>query len=99
MKASKCLDDLRWSTKHLCLSQLPPEDSSPQQPFGIIIMFAGYDHSRKCIVEKESDSVSVEHISGTALLDNHAVNLVSSFLMALLTPRIALLVWARLLAP
>ncbi len=49
-------------------------------------------------MEKESDSVSVEHISGTALLDNHAVNLVSSFLMALLTPRIALLVWARLLA-
>ncbi len=46
-------------------------------------------------MEQESESPRVEHISGSALLDNNAVNLVSAFFMCLLTPKIALYVWSN----
>lgn len=41
----------------------------------------------------ERPGVGVTHISGTALLDNHAVNLLSSALTSLIMPRIALNIW------
>ena len=50
---------------------------------------------RKCIVEKETDSPTVEHISGSTVFDNNAVNLLSAFITCLLTPRIALVVWSK----
>ena len=43
------------------------------------------------MVERPGDGVT--HVSGTAILDNHAVNLLSSALTSLIMPRIALYVW------
>ncbi len=57
--------------------------------------FAGYDLEKKCIVEQETDSPTVEHISGMALLDNNGVNLLTAFFMCILTPRFALVAWAK----
>lgn len=43
------------------------------------------------MVERPGEGVI--HVSGAALLDNHAVNLLSSALTSLIMPRIALYVW------
>lgn len=42
------------------------------------------------IVEHPGDGIV--HISGSHVLDNHAVNLISSLLTAVILPRIALLI-------
>lgn len=53
------------------------------------LLLAGMDSNGK-IVERPGDGVIP--ISGTYILDNHAVNLISSLLTALLLPRIALVI-------
>jgi uncharacterized membrane protein len=49
---------------------------------------AGYDLERGCVVDHEGPGV--EHITGVTFLDNHSVNLVTSLIMAYITPHIAL---------
>lgn len=58
---------------------------------GATFQYSGYCHVKRCIVERPGDTV--EYISGCSVLDNHSVNLVSSLLMALITPRLAFIVW------
>ncbi|KAI0231759.1 Transmembrane protein 19 [Lamellibrachia satsuma] len=58
---------------------------------GATLQFSGYDHIKNCMVETPSDGV--ERISGYALLDNHSVNLLSSFVMAIVTPFSAFYMW------
>lgn len=58
---------------------------------GATFQYSGYCHVRRCIVERPGDTV--EYISGCSVLDNHSVNLVSSLLTALITPRLAFVVW------
>lgn len=53
--------------------------------------FPGYNRKIEAIVEQPG--VDVVHISGRRILDNHSVNLISSVVMGLLTPKIAYLVW------
>lgn len=59
---------------------------------GANFQFSGEDMVTHKIVQTPGDRV--RWISGTALLDNHSVNLISSLLTALLTPRIAQIVWS-----
>ena len=57
-----------------------------------LFLFAlGYDPVKQCIVEIPGEKVQT--ISGMPLFDNHSVNLISSFIMCLLTPSIALSAW------
>lgn len=59
---------------------------------GANFQFSGEDMVTKKIVEVPGDRV--RWISGVSLLDNHSVNLISSLLTSLFTPRIAQLVWS-----
>lgn len=59
---------------------------------GANFQFSGQDMKSQKIVQVPGDRV--RWISGTALLDNHSVNLISSLLTSLFTPRIAQLVWS-----
>ncbi|KAG8234490.1 hypothetical protein J437_LFUL014610 [Ladona fulva] len=58
---------------------------------GATLQFSGLDKERGCIVERSGKGV--KHISGISLLDNHSVNLVSSVVMGLLTPKLAYFLW------
>lgn len=59
---------------------------------GATLQYSGYDKKKGCIVEHPGPYVN--HISGTDLLDNHSVNLLSSFFTGLLAPRIAFWMWS-----
>jgi hypothetical protein len=52
---------------------------------------SGYNRNTGVIVEQPGKDVM--HISGRRILDNHSVNLISSVIMGILTPKIAYLVW------
>lgn len=54
-------------------------------------LFSGYNRKTGVIVEQPG--IDVVHISGRRILDNHSVNLISSVIMGILTPKIAYLVW------
>ncbi|GLH08756.1 Uncharacterized protein GBIM_13935 [Gryllus bimaculatus] len=54
---------------------------------GATLQYSGLNERTGCVVEKAGRGV--RHISGIQLLDNHSVNLVSSLLMGLLTPKFA----------
>lgn len=58
---------------------------------GALFQFSGFDREKKCIVEHPGPNI--EFISGTELLDNHSVNLLSALLTGLLTPKIAFYLW------
>ena len=54
---------------------------------GCVFQFSGWDEDKKCVVECKGPNV--KHISGSTILDNHTVNLLSSLFTALATPIIA----------
>ncbi|KAK7793201.1 hypothetical protein R5R35_012842 [Gryllus longicercus] len=54
---------------------------------GATLQYSGLNERTGCVVERAGRGV--RHISGIQLLDNHSVNLVSSLLMGLLTPKFA----------
>lgn len=49
--------------------------------------------NRKTGVIVEQPGKDIVHISGRRILDNHSVNLISSVIMGILTPKIAYLLW------
>jgi len=53
------------------------------------MQYSGMDRKSGKVVEVAKEGVS--RISGRMILDNHSVNLVSSILTALITPKIALM--------
>ena len=59
--------------------------------FSIVCIYFSGQETDGSMVERPGDGVT--HVSGTAILDNHAVNLLSSALTSLIMPRIALYVW------
>ena len=58
---------------------------------GATLQFSGYCSVRKRVVNKPSPST--KHISGRSILDNHAVNLVSSLLTSITMPFIGYFLW------
>ena len=60
---------------------------------GATLQFSGEDEDTGAIVQVPEASKQVREISGTPLLDNHCVNLVTSILMALLSPSVGVSVW------
>jgi uncharacterized membrane protein len=56
---------------------------------GATMQYSGMDRKSGKVVEVAKEGVS--RISGRMILDNHSVNLVSSILTALITPKIALM--------
>lgn len=61
---------------------------------GASMQYSGYDESINKIVSYESKTT--RRISGKAILDNNAVNLFSSLIVALVLPGVAWLLWPRL---
>lgn len=57
---------------------------------GATLQYSGVDRSGK-IVDHYTDDV--KYISGLRILDNHSVNLISSIVMGVLMPIIALKTW------
>jgi len=57
----------------------------------LIILYSGFNRKTGAIVEQPGKDIV--HISGRRILDNHSVNLISSVIMGILTPKIAYLVW------
>ena len=56
---------------------------------GATLQYSGVNKKSGAIVEKPSkDANSVEHISGSDILDNHEVNLLSSLVTAILVPTV-----------
>lgn len=54
------------------------------------VFFSGLDKDGKIVCHS---SLSVKHISGRNILDNHSVNLISTVLMGVLTPMISKEFW------
>ena len=57
------------------------------------VVTAGLNEDTGTIVQYPNKKT--RDISGTAILDNHGVNMVTSAIMAFLSPTIALAVWAN----
>lgn len=57
---------------------------------GATLQFSGLDSSGRVV---ECPGTNIKHISGTRVLDNHSVNLISSILTALIMPFIAMSFW------
>lgn len=57
---------------------------------GATLQFSGLNSSGQVV---EHPGPNVKHISGTRVLDNHSVNLISSILTALIMPFIAMNFW------
>ena len=55
------------------------------------LFYSGLNRKTGAIVEHPGKDVV--HISGRRILDNHSVNLISSVIMGIVTPKIAYLVW------
>ncbi|XP_033731677.1 transmembrane protein 19-like, partial [Pecten maximus] len=58
---------------------------------GALFQYSGFDREKNCIVEHPGPNI--EFISGSEVLDNHSVNLLSALLTGLLTPKIAFHLW------
>lgn len=58
---------------------------------GATFQYSGFDRKRKCVVEHSGSDV--DYICGMELLDNHSVNLLSSLISALISPKIAFELW------
>lgn len=59
---------------------------------GATVQFSGFDRATGKIASKSGPGI--EHISGSEILDNHSVNLMSTLITALVTPYFARLIWA-----
>lgn len=59
----------------------------------VCVFLSGYDESTGKVVNHESRTV--KHICGKPILDNNAVNLFSSILIALVMPGIAWGIWPK----
>ena len=57
-----------------------------------LFYIVGFDTEQKKVVNLPGPKV--EHICGMQILDNHAVNLLTSAIMAWFAPNIALLMWS-----
>lgn len=57
---------------------------------GASLQYSGLDSNGRVV---EHPGPNVKHISGTRVLDNHSVNLISSILTALIMPFIAMNFW------
>lgn len=62
---------------------------------GATLQYSGYCSVKKCVVHKPSPTV--KHISGRAILDNHAVNFVSCLLTSVVMPIIGYFLWRGLM--
>ncbi|XP_014273943.1 transmembrane protein 19 [Halyomorpha halys] len=60
---------------------------------GATLQYSGVNKKNGMVVE--TPGPGVEYICGIRVLDNHSVNLLSTILTGLLTPRIAVLFWPR----
>jgi len=60
---------------------------------GATLQFSGLRMKTGCIVESPDEGVT--HISGYPLLNNHGVNLLSSVILCIITPQIAVILWNR----
>ena len=58
---------------------------------GATVQYSGLDKISNKVVEHSGPGI--EHISGTALLDNHSVNLLSNLITAIVSPPIAIYLW------
>lgn len=58
---------------------------------GATFQYSGFCRKRKCVVH--APGTNVDHICGSAVLSNEAVNLVASFITAVTVPPILALVW------
>lgn len=61
---------------------------------GATVQFSGYDQNTGKIVSKSSQDVI--WISGSEILDNHSVNMMSTLMTALITPYFGRLIWANI---
>lgn len=59
---------------------------------GATVQFSGYERSTGKIVSKSKPGV--DWISGSEILDNHSVNLMSTLITALITPYFGRLIWS-----
>lgn len=57
----------------------------------LLTFFVGIDKKTGVVVERPGPGI--RRISGHPILDNHCVNLLSSIIIALVTPKLANLVW------
>lgn len=61
---------------------------------GATVQFSGYDQNTGKIVSRSSRDVI--WISGSEILDNHSVNMMSTLMTALITPYFGRLIWANI---
>lgn len=59
---------------------------------GATLQYSGLDKKKGVIVQ--NPGANVKWVSGFHVLDNHSVNLLSTLLMGLITPRISALIWS-----
>lgn len=62
--------------------------------FGATVQYSGYERTTGKIVSKSG--TGVVHISGSEILDNHSVNLMSTLVTALMTPYFGKIIWANI---
>lgn len=65
--------------------------------FIAILSITGIDKEDGCIVETPGRHIA--YVSGTAILDNHSVNLLSSLLTCVVTSQFSLHLWGLLIRP
>ncbi|XP_021925954.1 transmembrane protein 19 isoform X2 [Zootermopsis nevadensis] len=58
---------------------------------GATLQYSGLDERTGCVVEHAGKGI--RYISGVQILDNNSVNLITTIVMGLLTPRIANMLW------
>lgn len=93
----------------LCIDKSILESSPPQWPLviaggfggligsivdsflGATLQYSGIDEQTGVVVERAGKGI--KHICGKQVLDNHSVNLLSSIIMGVVTPKLAMLLW------
>ena len=58
---------------------------------GATLQYSGFDMKMRRVVQNKGKNV--RHISGINLLDNHSVNLLSTFITAVVSPYFAIILW------
>lgn len=80
-------------TSFICFIWMKCLKAYTHHPNHVIMFYCYSGLNRKTGVIVEQPGKDVVHISGRRILDNHSVNLISSVVMGILTPKIAYLVW------